>query len=210
VLRCHSDDRCDSDASDDRHSEQGESGWPRKPEFPRTERQQHATSAPACRHRKATHTRAERECPAARGRRLRGEPRASREGSLVRSRVRRLSHLRRALRAEPLEVRGGFRVTPRARDCDAFYLALLPELLEEDVCVLLGVRLVVRTWCGRYEVAAREGPDFVLLGEYGASDASALLFAGVVWVAKMKYVRVGLVAIVHCPLQLDVYARIAP
>jgi hypothetical protein len=83
------------------------------------------------------------------------------------------------------------------------------KLLEVGICTRRGLFLVLRGLFGGDKVAAREGPD-VLLGKYGARDAPALFFAGVIFAAKMKYVRVGLVAIVHCPLQLDVCARIAP
>lgn len=63
---------------------------------------------------------------------------------------------------------------------------------------------------GRDKVPARESADFVLLGEYRAREPLALLVAGVAVTAKPDYVGIRRLAVVHWPLQLDMYARMAP
>jgi len=76
------------------------------------------------------------------------------------------------------------------------------EAVEEGVrwrrC-FVGIAGVRPRW---YEIAAREGGNVVGVGEYCARHALALSLARVPFAAKQNY-------IVHCPQQLDVYARIA-
>jgi hypothetical protein len=85
-------------------------------------------------------------------------------------------------------------------------LKLLEERIRGRGFVAGGRR---RRW-GRDEVPARERADFVLLGEYRAREPLALLIAGIAVATKPDYFAVGPLAVVHCPLRIDMYARIAP
>ena len=86
------------------------------------------------------------------------------------------------------------------------FLEAVEERVRRRRRLLVGIAGV---WPRRYEIAAREGGDVVGLGEYCARHALALSLARVPFAAKQNYIGVGPGAIVHCPQQLDVYARIA-
>jgi hypothetical protein len=115
------------------------------------------------------------------------------------------------LRSEAIEVSvGAFAIVGRVGRLRSVALRCFLEAVEERVWRgrrLLGV--VAGVWPRRYEIAAREGGDVVRLGEYCARHALALGLARIPFAAKQNYIGVGPGAIVHCPQQLDVYARIA-